>query len=36
MPTPSSRLLKDPERGLLVDIKGIYRPLSADLNYWSF
>ena len=30
------RLLKNPEVGFLVDIKGIYRHLSGDLNYWSF
>ena len=30
------RLFKDPERGFLVDIKGIYRHLSSKLNYWSF
>jgi UDP-N-acetyl-D-galactosamine dehydrogenase len=30
------RLFKDPESGLLVDIKGIYSHLSGQLNYWSF
>ena len=30
------RLLKNPEVGFLVDIKGIYRHLADQLNYWSF
>ena len=30
------RLFKDRDKGFLVDIKGIYRHLAADLNYWSF
>jgi UDP-N-acetyl-D-galactosamine dehydrogenase len=31
-----NRLFKNPDRGFLVDIKGIYRHLADDLNYWSF
>jgi UDP-N-acetyl-D-galactosamine dehydrogenase len=30
------KLFKDKDNGLLVDIKGIYRDLSEELNYWSF
>jgi len=30
------RLMKNPDRAFLVDIKGIYRHLAGDLNYWSF
>ena len=30
------RLFRNPDVGFLVDIKGIYRHLSDDLNYWSF
>ena len=30
------RLYKRTDLGFLVDIKGIYRHLSAELNYWSF
>ena len=30
------RLFRNPDVGFLVDIKGIYRHLADDLNYWSF
>ena len=30
------RLLKNPDQGFLIDIKGIYRHLSGEINYWSF
>ena len=29
-------LFKHKDNGLLVDIKGMYRHLSDQLNYWSF
>ena len=31
-----ARLFRNPDVGFLVDIKGIYRHLADDLNYWSF
>ncbi len=30
------RIMKDPEKGILIDIKGIYRNRIRELTYWSF